>query len=78
MDKRDYEWHYFIGGDCALIRRKYGGAIARIYQREQGIYEAMILREHNPYKTVPLGVFNDSNEAQEVIHQVLEPVWEKT
>ena len=78
MDRADYEWHYFIGGDCALMRRKYGGALARIYQRKQGIFEAMVLREHDPYKPISVGVFNDSNEAQEVIHQVLQPIWEKS
>ena len=78
LDSKDYEWHYFIGGDCALMRRKYGGALARIYQREQGIYEAMILRELDPYKPIPLGIFNDCNEAQDVIHKALEPLWEKT
>ena len=77
MNRADYEWHYFIGGDCALIRRTYGGALARTYQREQGIFEAMILREHNPYKSVSLGIFTDSNEAQAVIEKALENLWEK-
>lgn len=77
MNRMDYEWHYFIGGDCALMRRKYGGALARIYQGEQGIFEAMILREHNPYKPISLGIVNDSNEAQNLIEQALEHLWEK-
>lgn len=68
----DYEWHYFIGGNCALVRRKYGGSIASIKHIEQGVYEAFILRDHDPYKEISVGVFNDSNEAQAVINQILE------
>lgn len=78
MDKADYEWRYYIGGDCSLTRRKYGGSLAKVYQREQGIFEAMILREHDPYKPISVGVFTDSNEAQEAVHNALEPIWEKS
>ena len=76
MDKRDYEWHYFIGGDCSLTRRKYGGTLARIHHIEQGIYEARILREHDPSKPWIVGMFTDSDKAQEIIHRALEPLWE--
>lgn len=78
MDKRDYEWHYYIGGNCSLTRRKYGGHLATIEHIEQGVYEAVVYRDQHLGKPISVGVFNDSNEAQEVIHQVLEPLWEKT
>ena len=78
MDKADYEWHYFIGGNCSLRRRKYGGSLAIIQHKEQGVYEAQILRDHDAYKLWSLGVYNDSNEAQEAVEQALQPLWEKS
>ena len=78
MDRADYEWRYFIGGDCALTRRKYQGLdLARIKHVEQGVYEAIILRNRDPNKLWSLGIYYDSDEAQEVIEQALEPLWEK-
>lgn len=71
MDRLDYEWHYYIGGRCALKRRKYGGVIATIEHIDQGVYEAFILRDHSPYKRWSLGIFTNSDQAQSIIEQVL-------
>lgn len=68
----DYEWHYYIGGDCSLKHRKTHKRIAHIFHEEQGMYEARILRGEDPLRTISVGVFNDSNEAQEVINKILE------
>ena len=76
MDLADYEWHYYSGGNCALKRRKYGGVLATIIHNNQGIYEAAINRKDQVYPReenfISVGVFNDSNEAQAVINQILE------
>lgn len=77
MERMDYQWHYYIGGNCVLKRRKYGGAIAAIDHAEQGVYEAFILRDHDSYKAISVGVFNDSNEAQNQIETILGDIWEK-
>ena len=74
----DYEWHYFIGGNCSLIRRKYGGAIANIVHVEQGIYEANIFRDGDVNKPWSLGMFTDSKQAQDVINTTLENIHEDT
>jgi hypothetical protein len=70
----DYEWHYYIGGDCGLKHRKSHSPIAQIFHKEQGMYEAMIVRKvrHETLDLFSVGVFNDSNEAQAVINQILE------
>ena len=77
MERMDYEWHYYIGGNCALKRRKYGGAIATIDHAKQGAYEAFILRDHDPYKRLSVGIFNNTDEAQNVIETILGNIWEK-
>ena len=77
MDRADYEWHYYIGGNCALKRRKYGGAIANIVHIEQGVYEASFFRDGDVYKTWSLGIYQDSNEAQKALEKALQPLWEK-
>jgi len=71
---RDYEWHYYIGGNCALKRRKYGQVVAVINHETQGSYEAFILRGDIDELKDPIsvGVFTDSNEAQAIINQILE------
>lgn len=73
----DYEWHYYIGGSCALKRRKYGGILASIVHEKQGVYESFISRKGaltypKEEDFISVGVFNDSNEAQAVINQILE------
>jgi len=79
MNKLDYEWHYFIGGDCALMPRRQGKEIARIYHREQGVYEAVLCRWNGSKRAepFPLGIVYSPDEAQEIIHQALQPLWEK-
>lgn len=78
MDRADYEWHYYIGGNCALNRRKYGGVPLAIIQHvEQGVYEAYILRGDDLSDPWSVGIVNDSNEAQNLIEQALEHLWEK-
>jgi hypothetical protein len=73
---RDYEWHYYIGGDCGLKHRKLPERIAYIYHREQGQYEATLIRNQdlhgNIIDTWSLGIFNDSNKAQAIINEILE------
>lgn len=72
----DYEWHYYIGGDCGLKHRKTHKPLAYIKHEAQGIYEALIIRRVSDdgfdEDVFPVGVFNDSNEAQAVINQILE------
>lgn len=70
----DYEWHYYIGGSCTLRRKKYGGVLARIEHVEQGVYEAFINRKNPDEESdyISVGVFNNSNEAQAIINQILE------
>lgn len=79
MKRIDYEWAYFIGGNCALRQRKGGRSPARINHIEQGKYEALILRWEKWGMGEPwsLGIFNTPEEAIEVIEKVLEEVWEK-
>lgn len=77
MNRIDYEWRYYIGGNCSLSRRKYDGTIAKIDHFEQGKYEAILLRDGDPYKPWSLGIYTDSNKAQEVIEKALEHLWEK-
>lgn len=76
----DYEWHYYIGGDCSLKRRKYGGVLARIEHVEQGVYEAFINRKNIDEEAdyISVGVFNDSNHAQAIINQILEEKFNET
>ena len=70
----DYEWHYYIGGNCALKRKKYGGVLALIEHQSQGVYEAHINRKNFDEEAdyISVGVFNDSNHAQAIINQILE------
>jgi hypothetical protein len=72
----DYEWHYYIGGDCKLKHRKTHKPLAYIKHETQGVYEALVIRNVSwdglTEDVFPLGVFNDSNEAQEVINKILE------
>ena len=75
MQKADYQWRYYIGGNCSLSNR-FGGSIAKIDHVEQGVYEAILLRESDPYKPWSLGMYDESNKAQEAVHQALEPLWE--
>ena len=76
MDRADYEWHYYIGGDCGLKHRKLPKRIAYIYHREQGQYEAVLVRNTdwhgNIVDTWSLGIFTDSKQAQDVINTTLE------
>ena len=75
MDLSDYEWHYFIGGNCGLQHRKLPYHIAYIYHLEQGIFEAVLNREKNwmaggidPFS---LGIFDSPDEAQRIIETTL-------
>lgn len=81
MERMDYEWHYYIGGNCALQRRKYGGLLATITHTEQGVYEAAINRKNQAYPLaenfISVGIFNATDEAQNVIETILEDIWEK-
>ena len=79
MERADYEWHYYIGGNCSLQPRKGGRNVAKIIHVEQGKYEALLLRWEQWSQAEPwsLGIYNDSNEAQAVIEQTLQPLWEK-
>lgn len=74
MNFRDYTWHYYIGGDMELKRRKYGGHLAYVHHHTQGQYEAVIFRGEKSLWT--LGCFDQPNEAQEAVEKVLEPLWE--
>jgi len=76
MDRADYEWRYYIGGNCSFSNR-FGGTIAKITHVEQGVYEAILLRDSDPYKPWSLGMYDESNKAEAVIEKVLEEVWEK-
>jgi hypothetical protein len=79
LRRSDYEWANFIGGNCALRMRKGGRNAARIDHKEQGKYEALILRWKTWGSIEPwsLGVFDTPEEAEEVIEQALQPLWEK-
>ena len=79
MDRADYEWHYFIGGNCMLRLRKGGRSAAKINHIEQGKYEAVVLRWEQWGSAEPwsLGVFDTPEEAEEVIEKTLQPLWEK-
>lgn len=72
----DYEWHYYIGGNCSLRHRKSNQTAAMIHHVVQGSFEALISRKQGTYPKeedfISVGVFNDSNEAQEVINKILE------
>ena len=72
----DYEWHYYIGGSCGLRHRKMHYHKALIHHVVQGSYEALISRKDGDYPKeedfISVGIFNDSNEAQAVINQILE------
>ena len=59
--------------------RKVGRSAARIDHKEQGKYEALILRweQWGPVEPWSLGVFGTPEEAEEVIEQTLQPLWEK-
>lgn len=78
MERMDYEWHYYIGGNCSLRHRKTNEQIAQISHVEQGSYEALVNRKMGQNKSlqkssyISVGVFNDSNEAQNVIETILE------
>jgi hypothetical protein len=76
MDRADYEWYYYIGGDMGLKRRKYGGTLAYVHHHIQGQYEAVISREETQTPWT-LGIFSSPDEAQEAVEQVLQPLWEK-
>jgi hypothetical protein len=78
MDRADYEWANFIGGDCALRPRKGGRFVARINHIEQGKYEAVVLRWEQWGSAEPwsLGVFDTSEEAEAIIEKALQPLWE--
>jgi len=81
--RSDYEWHYHVGGNCGLRRRKTGELTAIICHVEQGVYEALINRRMGQNKSlqkssyISVGVFNDSNEAQNQIETILGDIWEK-
>lgn len=81
MERMDYEWHYYIGGNCGLRHRKSNQTIAMIYHVVQGTYEALINRKPNEFlhekNFISVGVFNDSNEAQNQIETILGDIWEK-
>lgn len=81
MDRADYEWHYYIGGACGLQHRKLHTHKALIHHIEQGVYEALISRKDGDYPEeedfISVGVFNDSNEAQNQIETILGDIWEK-
>ena len=79
MKRSDYEWAYFIGGNCALRQRKGGRSPARIDHIEQGKYEALLIRWKQWGMEEPwsLGVFDTSEEAEATIEKVLEDIWEK-
>jgi hypothetical protein len=80
----DYEWHYYIGGNCSLKHRKTREQIALIHHVELGIYEALINRKQGQNKSlqkssyISVGIFNDSNEAQAVINQILEEKFDES
>ena len=44
MDRADYEWRYYIGGDCGLKHKKTSKPIGYIFHKEQGVYEAVLVR----------------------------------
>lgn len=79
MDRADYEWRYYIGGDCGLKHKKTSKPIGYIFHKEQGVYEAVLVRNVSWDGLIedlfPLGIFNDSNKAQDVIHEALQPHW---
>jgi hypothetical protein len=81
MDRADYEWHYYIGGDCKFKHRKLNKPIGYIYHRRQGEYEAVLVRNVSwdglTEDVFPLGIFTDSNQAQDVVNKALQPLWEK-
>lgn len=78
MKRSDYEWAYFIGGNCALRRRGGGRSAARVDHTEQGKYEALVLRWNRWTADEPwsLGVFDTPEAAIEIIEQVIQPLWE--
>lgn len=80
MRRSDYEWVNYIGSGCALRARKGGRSAAQINHIEQGKYEALILRWEQWGMADPwsLGVFDSLEEAEEVIENVLQPLWEKS
>ena len=77
MDRADYEWAYFVGGNCALRFRKGGRSLARIDHIEQGVYEAFLLRWKQWDSADPwsLGIYDNPEKAIEVIEQALQPLW---
>lgn len=78
MNRIDYEWRYFIGGDMALDRRKHGDRLAYIRHFVQDRYEALLSRgrfgEKEPWS---IGVYCNPDEAQQAVEKALEDRWEK-
>ena len=71
----NHEWHYYIGGNCALKERNQNKkVVARIEHVEQGVYEAILVRREEKYHNVkdyfPLGTFNNETDAMKSIERV--------
>ena len=72
----DYEWLYYIGGDCGFRDIKQNHVIARINHIVQGTYEALLVRREDDWPRsikgyFPLGRFDNPESAQEVIESVV-------